>query len=53
MVSGSLRKLESPIKLDRIAGGVTVDYECEITFDIVDREGNVQTRYSPSPVPAY
>ena len=44
MVPGSLKKLDVPIELDGIAGGILVEHSCIIQFDCVDHLGNPFTR---------
>ena len=40
VVPGTMTKLDDPIELDGIAGGVTVEYKCMIQFECVDLNGD-------------
>ena len=33
-------KLDVPLLLDGIAGGIIVEYKCESQFDCIDKDGN-------------
>ena len=40
VAEGTMVRLEQPIMLDGIAGGITVEYKCDIKFDCIDKDGN-------------
>jgi hypothetical protein len=40
VVPRTMFKMDVPIMLDGIAGGITVEYKCEIEFECIDKGGN-------------
>jgi GAG-pre-integrase domain len=40
VAKGTMVRLEQPIMLDGIAGGITVEYKCDIKFECIDKDGN-------------